>query len=221
MSEESSGGESNANKVVPFPRHRVKKASGVGISTLVQAERESRRRVILVVSILATVLVSTFISNRMAQNPENSLRELGDRIIASVSRRSLDEDISLAKKIARESLREPASAGREPTAEDLLRDGELAGLYALTFNDEGALTGLNYVMESGRERYVEDRDQFLRRHSDLLRIEFDLPVLAETVSDKKYKYEVYELKKADEVKARVHFKTDQRDTLYSMKVEKL
>ncbi len=201
------------NKVVPFPSHKIKKPKAVKTETSGQSGA-SVRKTTFFISLVATILMATMLTSRL----NNQKGDYQARGIASQTR-ELQEDIILAKKIARESLREPASRGREPTAEDILRHGELAGLYALRFSDSGALVALDYSGQPGSERYVTDRGEFIERNSDLMRIEFTSYNLSESIQDNGFRFEVYDLKRDNQVRARVHFKVDDKAHLYSMKVE--
>jgi hypothetical protein len=206
-------------KVVPFPTHKVKKGKASDDKSTMVQTLDQNRKTTLFLSLLSTLLLATFLTSRINQR---TLQTDGRGLASDISaqdRRDLNEDILLAKKIARESLREPASSGREPTAEDILRHGELAGLYALKFTDAGALTGIEYRGPAGQERYVYERAAFLQRHKDLLRVDFSQVKLTESIQDKERLYEVYELRERDALKARVHFEIDQYEHFYSMKVE--
>lgn len=215
--------KSEDKKVVPFPTHKIKKPK-IGVKPTFGQPDGQNRRMTLFLSLISTLLVATYMASRLNlnQGPATS----GDRNIASIGgteRRDLDDDIMLAKKIARDSLREPASRGREPTAEDILQHGELGSVYHLDFNDLGALTGLDYQGEPGREHYLRGRSEFLQKYKDLIRIEFDTITLSESIQDKEKsrKFEVYELKQGEKVKARVHYTLDDQDRFYSMNVESL
>jgi hypothetical protein len=97
----------------------------------------------------------------------------------------------------------------------------LAGLYALKFSDQGALTELRFQGQQGQERYVRERAAFLMRPhvKDLFRVNFNQSKLVESIQDNDRVFEVYELRHEGQPKARVHFEVDQYEHLYSMKVE--
>lgn len=205
--------EKNESKVLPFPTHKIKKTKPTGTNG--QSSGPVRKTTFFI-SLVATVFMATMLTSKMNNSPSSS----HGRYIASQNR-ELQEDILLAKKIARASLREPASRGREPTAEDLLRHGELAGLYALSFSDSGALIGIEHSGQAGSERYISDRSNFLVRNTDLLRIEFTSQKLGDSIrdQDRGMKHETYDLMRENKILARVHFTVDDSDRLYSMKVE--
>ncbi len=206
--------DENDNKVVPFPTHKVKKPKGAGAETLGQPGDQptlGHKRTTFIVSLLATVMLATYLSD------QSNTGGTGGRMPASSERprRELGEEIALARKISRDSLRGPASRGREPTAEDILRDGlELRGLYALGFNDAGSLRKLEFRDEPGQERDIVDRSKFLLDVRDLIRIDFDRAKIEEAIDSglpasgskrDDHRFEVYDLKQGDKVQARAHF----------------
>ena len=213
---------SEDNKVVQFPSHKIKKSQKETIVNPEPPVAKSQRGSLLI-SLFATVMIATILTSHLNQGSkdEASLAEGRDLASAEVHR-DLEEDLLLARKIARQSLREPASRGREPSAEDILRHGELAGLYRLSFGEGGALTGLDYASQPGNERFIEDRAQFLVRNADLIRVDFKNPELTKTIPSGDKVLEVFELKsKSGEVKARVHFEVSKQHRFYSMKVENI
>lgn len=225
--------DNNENKVVQFPLHKVKKSQTETASTLDQP-MSPQKRMNMIISLVATVFVATLVMNQLNQTKSLSGQERGLASMDSVqnvSQRNLIEDIMLARKIARESLREPASRGREPSKEDILRHGVLKGLYSIHFNDAGALVAIEYNADrepaASQENngasavYVNNREQFLRDISDLLRVDFDQAAKIETVNEDKSIHELYELRASSEPRGRVHFKVDAQDHLYSMKVESI
>jgi hypothetical protein len=165
----------------------------------------------LVVSLISAVLVATFISTRagVQRIPQ-----------AFDDRPDLATDIKSAQKINHESLREPASGGREPTAEDQLRHGELANYYSLHFSPEGALRSVDFSPESGGSpRKIESRAEFLKKYKELLRLPFDQMTVGESAHHGDTTFEVYKLYKSSRLVGRVHFTLAAGDTLTSMKVE--
>ncbi|OFZ19963.1 MAG: hypothetical protein A2Z20_10460 [Bdellovibrionales bacterium RBG_16_40_8] len=201
---------SGDNKVVPFPSHKVRPTKVEGVTEKVRPIY-LKHRAIFIMALIFTVFLSTFIASRV-----NISRE----IASDLDRRDLQEDIILAKKISRESLRHPASSGREPTAEDILRHGEfLAGLYSLNFDDKGSLRGIAFSGPNGSEKYMQDRKDFIKINSDLMRIQFDNIKQSESIRDTKYIFEVYELTNGGTLAGRIHFKVDAENRLYSMQIE--
>lgn len=223
-SDDNSGSDKN-KKVVPFPAHRVKKTKIESDSVNEQAS-SLNRRVTLVLSLLSTVMIATFLASQMNQGTDN-LKQTADRVLASVSETGdLQDEILLAKKIARDSLRQPASRGHEPTPEDILRHGaDLASLYALRFNDDGGLVELKYHGPVGKKRELKDRIKFIKENMDIFKIPFDYVVL-EPASDMAggdmvERFEVYSLIQGDRTKAKVHFILDQQSKISQMNVELL
>lgn len=214
------------NKVVPFPTHKLNK---MGKAPGAKHDSSSlNRRVTLVMSLLSTVLVATFLASQM-NNSSDNLQKTTDRVLASVqSKAELDDDILLARKISRDSLRQPASRGHEPTAEEILRHGsELASLYALRFDDKGALIALKYQGPDGQKRNIRDREEFIRKNADLLKIKFER-IAREPATENASKsdiegerFEVYQLLDGDKTKAKVHFTLDADSKVTQMNVEVL
>jgi hypothetical protein len=219
MSEDNDDG-----KVVPFPTHRVKKPKPATDGTLGQpigTPSTVQKKTTFLVSLLATMIGATYLADH---------EPIRDRMPASATheRRELHDDILLARKIARESLRQPASRGREPSAEDILRHGkELQGKYALNFDDAGSLRGLQFRGVAGEESDISDRADFLERNRDLLHIDYDQAKKDEAIDgqanpgDSKWdakRFEVYNLTQGDTVKAKVHFEMV-KDALIKMTVE--
>lgn len=241
-------GEQADQNVVPFPTHKVRKPKGKGGPTLGRPGSSQSRRVTLFMSLLLTVLMATLVTNQINERRDKSLKVVADRIIQSESdsfqRRDLEEDILLAKKIARESLREPASAGREPTAEDVLRHSVLRNMYALNFSEKGALRGLELNSTAGvtdsdmtssggsgdenrgsnsdvavESRSIGPRDKFIENQRDMLKVPFDKVALSNAFEDEQYRYEIWDLKMNDKVNASVHFVLGKSGYLKSMRVE--
>ena len=216
------------NKVVPFPSHKVRRPKSQGGSNP-QEGRDNfgiNRKNTLVVSLLSLMLFATFLSSRV--NQSHDVVRMGEdqsRGLASVTqsqRRDLDEDLVLAKKIARQSLREPASRGHEPTAQDLLSHGELASAYAIQYNKDGALRQIEFALQSGNTpRRLEDPSQFLLNHKDLMQIGFDSVKKSESIRDNESLIEDYELTVNGQSVAKVYFKFLKDRELHSMKVEVL
>lgn len=216
--------QGDSNKVVPFPTHKIRKPGTPMPESQDKATGTNGpvNKKTLVISLLSTVLVATFISSRVNQN-HDVVRTDNGRDLASVSaqRRDLDEDLMLAKKISRQSLREPASGGRQPTAEELLSHGELNSAYAIQYHD-GALRSIEYANQSGTQHSrVNDPDAFIKHHQDLLKINFDGAKKSESIRDNEYLTEIYELSLGGSVVARVHFKFQNDHELQLMKVDDL
>lgn len=212
-------------KVVPFPAHKVRKAK---VESDVAKEQASslNRRVTLVLSLLSTVLVATFLASQMNQGTDN-LQQTADRVLASTNESNdLQDEILLARKIARDSLRQPASRGHEPTPEEILRHGsDLASLYALRFNDDGALVELKYHGPEGKKRELKDRIKFIKDNSDIFKIPFD-NVMREPSDEMSGNedaglehFEVYSLTRDGTTKAKVHFVLDHENKISRMNVE--
>lgn len=212
-----SDNNSDKNKVVQFPIHKVRKGADSD-QTKGQAYSH-KKKVTLLVSLVSTIFIATLINSRinLSQAPSRGLASYeGD------SERDISEDIRLAKKIARESLRQPASRGRAPTTEEKLQFETLNRSYSLNLNDKGALVAIVYNENAGQIRKLPNRAKFLKENNDLLKLNFD-DVEAEPIrtSNEKYKFEVYDLKKSGSNTAvtRVHFTFDHEDHFISMRVE--
>lgn len=223
----NNSGDSDIKKVLPFPAHRVKKTKIEGDAAQEQGS-SLNRRVTLVLSLLSTVLIATFLASQINQGTDN-LKRTADRVLASSDESyDLQDEILLAKKIARDSLRQPASRGHEPTPEDILRHGAvLASLYALRFDDRGALIELKYHGPEGKKREIKNREKFIKDNSDMFKIRFS-DVVIEPGSEMTMDgasgelIEVYQLKDGHgEIKARVHFVLDSEKKISQMNVEAL
>ncbi len=219
---------SDDNKVVPFPAHRVKNNKTQENEPAVSpvGPMSMNRRVTLAMSLLSTVLVATFLASQMNRKSEN-LQQTADRVLASAGETiDLQEEVQLAKKIARDSLRQPASRGHEPTPEEVLRHGpDLASVYALRFDDKGALLELRYQGPAGKKRELRDRQRFIKENADIFKIHFDTVVrepnvdLAASRGAGSERFEVYNLKDGDKTKATIHFTLDQDNKVSQMNVE--
>lgn len=171
------------------------------------------------------MLVATFIASRVNQNHDvvRTDSDLGRNVAndpKANQRRDLDEDLMLAKKLSKQSLREPASRGREPTPEELLSHGELNSAYAIQYDKEGALRSIEFANQSGQSpSRVSDPDNFIKHHQDLLRLEFDKASKSESIRDNEYLTEIYELSRGDVVVANIHFKFQHDHELQLMKVD--
>ncbi len=229
---ESANLPANDNKVVPFPTHKIRKPKANGDApNVVTGGPDSRsglsenRKKTLVVSLLSTMLVATFMASRVNKNRDVVRIDTDqNRNLASVAqqaqRRELDEDLMLAKKIARQSLREPASGGREPTAQELLSHGELASAYAIQYDKDGALRQIEFALQAGGQpRRVTDPAQFLMNHKDLFRLDFDSVKKTESIRDNESLTEDYDLAVRGEAVAKVYFKFKNNYELHLMKVE--
>lgn len=215
---------SDDNKIVPFPAHKARKSTQTDPAKLEQQQSQGRR-ITIMVSLVSTVFMATLINSRL--NVTHN-RDEGGRTIASSENNVTDfnEDLLLAKKIARESLRQPASRGREPTSEEKLRfEAPLNGSYLINMNEaNGALESIEFIENSAQIRKLPDRAKFLIDNKDLLKIDFDAKDLKAVVSiQDKFKFEVYELKlkNKEQPAARVHFKFDKDGYFISMKVERI
>lgn len=229
------------NKVVQFPLHKVRKtkaevarALGQGAPPPKEASTLNQsKRVTLAVSLLSTLVVATYMTSRVNKDHDIVMKDFSGRNIASESeatKRDLSEDVMLAKKIGRDSLREPASAGHEPTDEDILRHEVLAGHYAMKFEPQGALSLIEFANTPGVEPKLmteKERRDFITKWRHILRVDFTEIKVSESFRDtgeerapaNDFKYEVYDLYKADQVQAHVYFKLGPKDQFYSMKVE--
>lgn len=214
---------SEDNNVVQFPIDKVKRPkspTSPETSGLNLPMKQSRSTVIF--SMLFTLVVATLVTNQLNDKRERVLygQKSGiDRTIASQS--ELGDEIELARKLAVASLRGPASGGRQPTAEDILRHGELAGMYAFGFKD-GAITSIKFSEAPGNEpKLISFRDQFLVKYRDLLRVDFEDVLRVGSYKDKGRIFEVYTLRGRGQELAKVHFTIGDRDELYEMKVESL
>jgi len=212
---------SDDNKVVPFPIHKVKRSAQGPEASLGRPGRGNRRAMLLV-SLVSTVLFATMMVNKVTQNPQ---REDSGRGLASVEnaegRRDFTEDLLWAKRIARQSLREPSSVGRAPSLEEVLRNSELANSYAMKFDDEGHLMEIDYRGPPGDERRLTKCEDFLMRFEDLFPVSFDRAARNESIREKDRHYDVYGLMAGNTPKANVHFTMGSQDQLISMKVELL
>lgn len=220
------------NKVVPFPTHKIRKPksqndtpnadTGTGGPQNGGGLTPNRKKT-LVVSLLSTMLVATFMASRVNQNRDIVRITEDQRSLASIAqsqRRDLDEDIVLARKISRQSLREPASPGREPTAQEMLSHGELASAYAIQYDKEGALRNIEFAHQSGGQpRRVSNPAEFLLKHKDLFRLEFDEVKKAESIRDNESLTEDYDLTMKGQGVAKVYFKFEKNYELHLMKVE--
>jgi len=220
--DDNKGGPNEDNKVVPFPTHKIRKPKPEGG----QAEANNplpgmnpARRKTLVISLLSIMIMATFVATKVNMN-HDTVR--ADRDLASVDpqRRDLNEDLKLAKKISRQSLRAPASRGREPTPEEILSHVELASSYAVQYDKDGGLRSIEFAHQSGAQpRRIAAPQDFLLQHQDLFRLHFDNVSKAESIRDNEYLTEIYELRAKDVTVAKVHFQFHNDQELNLMKVE--
>jgi hypothetical protein len=210
------------NKVVPFPTHKIRKPkaeNSVEAPTNLPPGISPARRKTLVVSLLSIMIVATLIATKVNLN-HDAVR--ADRDLASVEpqRRDLNEDLMLAKKISRQSLRSPASRGREPTAEEILSHVELASAYAIQYDKDGALRSIEFAKQPGAQpRRLAAPESFLKEHQDLFRLSFDNVQKSESIRDNEFLTEIYELRNKNVEVAKVHFKFQNDQELNLMKVE--
>jgi hypothetical protein len=209
------------NKVVPFPSHKIRKPKPAGTPDLTNSMPGigPTRRKTLVVSLLSIMIVATLIATRVNLN-HDTVRS--DRDIASVAaeRRDLNEDLKLAKKISTQSLRAPASRGREPTPEEVLSHVELNSAYAVQYAKDGGLRSIEFAHQPGQQpRRIAAPQDFLMQHQDLFRLSFDTVAKSESIRDNEFLTEIYELRQKDALIAKVHFRFQNEQDLNLMKVE--
>lgn len=208
------------NKVVQFPTHKVRKPKA-SAGEMVEKSKQSQRWTVAL-SLLFTVFLASYLSSELNKSSQVVMDKVVERGIASansVSDRSLEEDISLAKKISRDSLREPASVGRAPTARDNLTHKILHSRYLV--EDHGGKVVQILLPDSSNVEPVTmpPREEFFRDFQSILRVPAGKPVLLETKTDEKFKYETYEIKGHDEPSAEVKFIMDRSDRLHQMHVK--
>jgi hypothetical protein len=220
---------SEDNKILQFPSHKVKKSkngSGDSSDGTFGQVHPSSRKMILLVSLFSTVIFASVLSNRMSERFNSMEDALTGRNPASVNstalrRKDFSEEVKLARKIAAESLRQPASSGRKPSAVEVFQHGLLDSVYSVKVNDQMHLLSVDFSGEKGDEKYLDNRKQFLIENSELLGISYNEVKLDESMTGSESRYEVYNLIHNDKLAARVHFTLTDKDKFISMKVESL
>ena len=114
----------NDNKVVQFPTHKIKPVKVTG-AELVEKNRKNQGWTVLA-SLVFTVFLTSYLSSQMNPQSQKIAQKVTERGLASedgqvyTNTRTYEEDVFLAKKISKDSLRDPASVGRKPSSRDEL-----------------------------------------------------------------------------------------------------
>lgn len=215
---------SNENNVIEFPKKPETEPAKPQKMSALSFDLENRK-VMISGSIASILVVMTLLNSALFTDP-SQVEQVGTqngRSIASVGEvhRNTNWEHQLAKTLNKKVKRGIASIGRSPSQQEKFRIGELEGKYSVSFSGD-ALRSVRFVagIQSSEEpKYIIDRHEFLKRHRDLLPIEFKKVSLQRSEAQKNGQNEVYRLVGTDETKhVDVQFELDQHDRLISMQV---
>jgi hypothetical protein len=216
----------NDNKVVPFPTHKVKPVKVTG-ADIVEKSRKNQGWTVAA-SLIFTVFLASYLTLQMNHGSQKVAQRVTDRGIASedgqvyTNTRSYEEDVFLAKKISKDSLRDPASVGRQPSSRDELTFVFLNSDYLV---QEKAGKIIQIVLPDRtnvKPIFAPARPEFFAKYQNLLDVPKGTPVFKEMQKDGRYNYEIYEIKSTDQptsASTTVKFKLDSYGHFYELKVE--
>jgi hypothetical protein len=212
--------DSNNRNLIQFPTDRIKNKNAqpnkkTDLKTLAQDPRKAGA----VVSILSVILLSMYFNpglNNLLQSSNNE-----GRGIASVGDSARDPQTE--QKVEKEFLggaRYPASVGREPSAEDRLRVGDLHGRYRLVYRDE-YVSEIALIVDKGNTYdpiVLADRKEFLERYKKIIHPTYDT-VEPKAQASGDLRDEFYVLKRDGQAVGLAPIKLDKFGRFYSMNVE--
>lgn len=182
------------NQVLPFPKEKSKRVR--------QQNKAEGQRLFLTLSLFSFILVAVFSNEQVMKNQrpvylisDNSPRSIEqiNRAIASAQPMNLFRDVEwehqLAKRLADEADRAPASTAQKVTLMDHLRYGVLAGKYHIISSGSELHSSTLKVREveyvdsleiADRPVRIQDHEGFLMEYRSLLPVEFKKTALAES-----------------------------------------
>jgi hypothetical protein len=206
--------EDNRN-LIQFPVDRVKRKN-VNQKTDLKSITQDPRKVGALASIVAVIGLAFFM-NPMARQDMTT----GDRMPANYGGlRSPEIEKRLEDELLNKGSRYPASLGREPSAEDRLRIGDLHGRYRLVYRDE-FIAEIALIVSDGSSYepvVLTDRKEFLEKYKTIIHPTFDT-VEPDVNPAGSLREERYKLMKDGQVVGLAHIKLDKFGRFYSMKVE--
>lgn len=185
------------------------------------ATQSNRSSSVIASGALATTLALVVALNfQMSQN-ETSKTDSG-RGPASAKSESVQalSTNNLAQRLSEKWRRQPASFGRTNQIEQL-RTGFLEGKYAVRV-EAGKIVEIEFDAGAlDRPKYIQDKEAFLARYSEIIGPDFQKSVLLEQKVEQNQVIARYQLiGPSSGSVAEVTFKSDESDRLISLKVQK-
>ncbi len=214
--------------LIQFPVEKTRKSrEDVSVQLSINSLTD-RRRIGFVLSLMSVVMMAVYL-NPQTQGNFDVVRYSADggRMIASVNAtdealfiRNEDLERHLASELAKPS-RIPASVGRQPTSEDLLRDEDLKSRYRFEYRDrfiskiflpEGQ--GLDY-----KPVEIQDRQRLLEKYKELFYSDVEAVEPQVGSADSNLREETYAFIKNKQVVGRARITLDRYGSFYSLEIE--
>ena len=212
--------------LIQFPVEKTRKSREDVSVQLSLNSLTDRRRVGFVLSLMSVLMMAIYL-NPQAQNFDVVRYGAdGGRMIASVdsSDSLFFRNESLEKRLVEElslSSRQPASVGRQPTAEDRMRDEVLKSRYRFEYKDQKIAaiflpegSGLNFKPVD-----IQDRQAWLEKYKDLFVADAEKVEPRLTSDDSNLREETYAFLKDNQVLGLARIKLDRYGSFYSLQLE--
>jgi hypothetical protein len=210
------------SKVIEFPAKNSRK--------IVREENRRTQRAAMSLSVLSIIFAVVFANEAILKKTRNETIIAGGdnnfigRNVASAGpidpMRDIEWEHSLAERLAKKDLRNPASVLSEtPTKMDALKFGYFEGKYSLS-EKNGKLLGVEFqeTVSGDGPKYISDRLDFIKENEDLIGLSFS-QVERAPASEQDPFSEIYWLKNdKHKVQGSVKFTMDSEKRLLSLKV---
>lgn len=213
----------NTAKVIMFPKEKSKKVKSL--------QKQEAKKLFLSLSIFSVAVMAIVIGERinMSQRPQYVLAGSPDRMdrlnraIASAQPLDVVEDIQSEHSLVRnidQFSRTPAAIGKQPSAADELRFGQLAGKYRIA-EMQSKINEIEYVDSSDitdRPIMLKNSAEFLAKNKDAFAVNFEK--FEEDSSSASARAQVYKLfDKSGKAVGKAAFEFDHSGRFLSLKVQ--
>lgn len=204
---------SDDNNLIEFPKDRIKKKKKVRTTKVSYKKSQA-----LGLSLVTTLALTLYFS---AQGDLTHMSSTSSgRHPASVELRDVEIEKRIVKSIRENNYRGPASLGRNPSLEDELRLGALAGKYRIRFHD-GKVAEISLI-EGGplapEAIFLDDRLSFFHRYSSIIGPDHDRVEIASDVGPS-ITQETYLFQKDNDRVGAAYVELDPSGRFRSMKVQ--